>query len=138
VQVFFAQFGLPFDGISQQHIWDVLLPAAYAPVSPADADAHKLGLLFAVFAVASLVCISVAERLAVTSYYAQLSLAALGAVSIFEHPSLEAVQAVYLRSILELMLQNGTEETGRAYMSFACQLCYIVSLHLCFTHNGGS
>jgi hypothetical protein len=135
VQVFFTHFGPLFHGISQPQIQDILLPAAFAPYSVADTDAHKLGLIFVIFAIASLVRVSVAERLAVTIYYGQLSLAALGAVSIFEHPSLETVQAVYLRSILELMLQHGGEETGRAYMSFACHICYIVSLHICFTHN---
>jgi hypothetical protein len=139
VQVFFTQFGLLFHGVSQQQVRNVLVPAAYAsdPSVPGLVtidDAHKLGLLFGIFAIASLVCIPVAERLAVTTYYAKLSLAALGSVSIFEHPSLETVQAVYLCSRVELMVQNGGEETGRAYMSFACQLCYIVSLYL-FSHS---
>jgi hypothetical protein len=132
VRVFFAQFGMLFHGVSQAHVRDVLLPIAYAhnshlSDSTANADAHKLGQIFVIFAIASLVRVPVAERLAVTTHYAQLSLAALGAVPIFEQPSLETVQAVYLCALFEFMLQNGTEETGRAYMSFACQLCYIVS-----------
>jgi hypothetical protein len=127
VQVFFAQFGAMFYGISQPHVRNVLLPLAHDPTSAADTDAHKLGLLFAIFAIASLVRAPMAERLAVATHYAQLSLAALGTVSIFEHPCLETVQAVHLRSLFEFMLQNGTEETGRAYLSFACRLCYIVS-----------
>jgi hypothetical protein len=136
VQIFFTQFGSLFYGISQPHVQDVLLPVAYTPVSTAETDAHKLGLLFVIFAIASLMHTPVAERLAVTSHYAQLSLAALGALSIFEKPSLETVQAVYLRSILEFLVQNGAEETARTYLSFACQLCYIVSFHRpCVMHQ---
>jgi hypothetical protein len=136
VQVFFTQFGSLFYGISQPHVQDVLLPVAHNPISTTNTDAHKLGLLFVIFAIASLVHTPLVERLAVTSHYAQLSLAALGALSIFEQPSLETVQAVYLRSILEFLLQNGAEETARAYLSFACQLCYIVSFYRpCFMHQ---
>jgi hypothetical protein len=135
VQVFFAQFGLMFPGISQPHIRDVILPAAYASGSTLDTDAHKLGLLFAILSIASLTRIPVSERLAVTTYYAQLSLAALGAVPIFERFSLDTVQATYLRSYFEFMLQNGTEELGRAYLSFACRLCYTVSILLYFPHK---
>jgi hypothetical protein len=145
VQIFFAQFGIVFHGVSQAHVRDILLPAAYASSShpsgsgsAANTTCHRLGVLFAIFAIASLVCTPLAERLAVTTHYAQLSLAALGAVSIFEHPSLETVQAMYLRSFFEFMLQNGGEETGRAYMSFACQLCYIVSLLFYFAHDSPS
>jgi hypothetical protein len=130
VQVFFAKYGPMFYGVSQPRIRDLLLPAAYASGSMADSDAHKLGLLFVIFSIASLTRIPVAEQLAVATYYAQLSLAALGTVSIFEHPSLDTVQAVYLRSYFEFMLQNGTEETGRAYLFFACQLCYMVSISI--------
>jgi hypothetical protein len=142
VQTFFAQFGIVFHGVSQSHVRDILLPAAYASNShssgsgsAANTNSHRLGVLFSIFAISSLVRAPLAERLAVTTHYAQLSLAALGAVSIFEYPSLEAVQAMYLRSFFEFMLQNGGEETGRAYMSFACQLCYIVSLHSYLAHN---
>jgi hypothetical protein len=135
VQVFFAQFGMLFYGISQPHIRGVIIPALYDSGSMADTDAHRLGLLFAIFAIASLVRAPMAERLVVASHYAQLSLAALGAVSIFQHPSLETVQAVHLRALFEFMLQNGGEETGRAYMSFACQLCYIVSIHSTTHHR---
>jgi hypothetical protein len=143
VQIFFAQFGIVFHGVSQAHVRDILLPAAYASNShlsgsgsAANTNAHRLGVLFAIFAISSLVRAPLAERLAVTTHYAQLSLAGLGTVSIFEYPSLETVQAMYLRSFFEFMLQNGGEETGRAYMSFACQLCYIVSLLFYFAYDG--
>jgi hypothetical protein len=133
---FFFYFGAMFSGISTPHVMESLLPHAYStPTSPRDGslcrsvdmDPHALGLLFGIFAIGSLANAPPSDRLSVARFYGQLGVAALGAVSIFERPSLVTVQAMHLCSSVETMCQTGGDESAGTYLSLACQLCCTVS-----------
>jgi hypothetical protein len=127
-----------FNGISRELVDEVLVSAYHKPSSPegshatrlGETSSHPLALLFTVLSMGSYVRFPPSERMAIINYYAQLSLAALGTVPIIDRPTVISVQATYMNSWSSIILQAGDEETARARLALACQLCYSVSQFL--------
>jgi hypothetical protein len=137
VHAYFTQFPAMFHGIPPEQVTDILCVAysfdthesakiGYSRVQ-GNMSSHELALLFDVLAMGSYVMNPPDERTSVIEHYAQLSLAALGAMPITENPTLVTVQAMHMHAWSAIILQNGNEEVARAHLAIACQLCYTVS-----------
>jgi hypothetical protein len=107
--------------LSPSYVQSSVLPSVYGNLPPA---AHNDGLpefasLFALLGLAELFTgiDDASQRRAV--HYADLSLAALGAVSVFERPSVSVVESLHARAQLAFALEETRPEPGLQLLSLA-------------------
>jgi hypothetical protein len=81
-----------------------------------------LATLYALLATGSLFVMDGSEPPEVT-HYADLSSAALTATGVLKSPSIELVEALYLRAMLEFFRQGNLEELARVSLALAAQMC---------------
>ncbi|EJD07479.1 uncharacterized protein FOMMEDRAFT_115738 [Fomitiporia mediterranea MF3/22] len=118
-----------FDEEVFQHFYN----ESYTPPSPPSdsASAHRLALIFIVLAVGTLMDPSEPPYCIEAEKYHQLARAALFKSSIFDDPTLHAVQALFLMSYyLFLADRHGTGSGSRwIIMGFAVKLAQSIGLH---------
>lgn len=104
-----------------QYTQDFLIPNARS--QPCGILGLKcLAILYALLAAGSLFAMDGSEPPEVT-HYADLSSAALIATGVFKSPSIEVVEALYLRAMLEFFRQGPLEEPARVALALAAQMC---------------
>jgi hypothetical protein len=114
---------------SDHYIRSTVIPNAKAPMGGLVASVG-LASRFSLLAMSSLFAVEGAEA-AEVARYADFSAAALIASGILTSPSLELIEALYLRALLEFLRQGELEETARVTLALAAQMCLAVS-HPCF------
>jgi hypothetical protein len=127
LSVFLQSFGSTglVAAFSEAYIRNVVIANARAPSGGPLAIA-ALSTLFSVLAIGSLFAIDHDEAPEV-AYYADLGSAASVAMSILTSPSVEAIEALWLRVILEFLRQGQMEERARVAMAIVAQICLAVS-----------
>jgi hypothetical protein len=88
---------------------------------------YALGSFFALLAVGCLFAVPGPGEAPEVKHFALLSAGALGAGCMLAHPTLELIEGLYVRAILELFRQTAQEETARSTFTLACEMCYDVS-----------
>jgi hypothetical protein len=110
---------------SDQYIRSTVIPNAKAPMGGLVASVG-LASLFSLLAMSSLFAIEGGEA-AEVARYADFSIAALIASGPLTSPSLELIEALYLRAMLEFLRQGELEEPARVALALAAQMCLAVS-----------
>jgi hypothetical protein len=113
-------------------IYDPLLDIVYSECGPTlfsalTPDLHTLGCFFALLSLGCLFAVPGPGETPEVRHFARLSAAAIGAASVLSYPSLDLIECLYARALLELFRQTMMEEVARSLLKMACQMCYDVS-----------
>jgi hypothetical protein len=90
---------------------------------------RAFALLYAVLAIGALLDVKDHAREERATIYSRLSLAGLGAVSIFDKPSYVSVLAIFILSVYHMLRQKELGETSRLFNNLAFQSAIQVSRH---------
>lgn len=123
--VFYASVGnslLP--AFSAEYVRDTLLPnALHAEGLPALAAFTSL---FALLGIGALFAVEGPNEEPEVARYGRLSASAMGASAVLASPSIELVEGLYARSMLELLRQGQLEEPARFTLAMATHMCLAV------------
>lgn len=112
---------------SRQYVQANLIPAAFS------GEGHlalaALTSLFAILAIGALFAVDGPGEAAEVARFGTLSTSAMAASGVLSSPSLELVEGVFARSMLELFRQGQLEESARHTFAIAAQMCLAVSVH---------
>jgi len=126
-----------FRSVTRHQLVNEMLPAIYGKqpaYPPYDYNGpHDLALLFSVFALGSILDVSLPTPVAESEgeHYNQLALAALGLQPVLEKPSLVTIQTLHIASIYHAMLGNEVSG-GESSMEFTWSLVNLAA-HLAQT-----
>ncbi|THH32375.1 hypothetical protein EUX98_g1822 [Antrodiella citrinella] len=134
-QIYYTHAAWMYNPISVAQFNDHIFYQFYSPDAPPPTDdpllSHQLALMFMVLAIGSLMDIKRPAYNIDAEKYHQLARAALFQSPIFEEPTLNAVQALYLMAFyLFLVERHGTGVGSRwAFMGLAVKLGVSMGLH---------
>ncbi|KAI6041872.1 fungal-specific transcription factor domain-containing protein [Pisolithus marmoratus] len=138
-EVYLGQEVSLFQSVSGDDILTKLLPAYYTNgvphVTQAENNAHRLGLLFLIFAIGALLDPNQEPGNTEAERYHQLAYAAICLQSVIEQPSLETIQALHLLSVYnavsgnELAGKETSTETSWSLVTLAAHLAHTLGLH---------
>lgn len=126
-----------FRSVTRHQLINEMLPSIYGKRLAYPSDdyngPHDLALLFSMFALGSVLDVTLSSRVAESEgeHYNQLALAALGMQPVLEKPSLVTIQTLHIVSIYHAMLGNEASG-GESSMEFTWSLVNLAA-HLAQT-----
>jgi hypothetical protein len=112
---------------SRKYVQSNLIPIALS--GKGHSALVALTSLFAILAIGALFAVDGPGEAREVARFGTLSTSAMGASGMLSSPSLELVEGVFARSILELFRQGSLEEPARYTFAIAAQMCLAVSVH---------
>jgi hypothetical protein len=108
-----------------EYVKDTIVPTALYGEGPR--ALHTIISLFSLLAIGTLLAVPGPGEAQVVGHYALLGTAAISASTPMVVSTVELIEGIYIRSILELMRQRQLEKASRSALAMAYKMCYDVS-----------
>jgi hypothetical protein len=125
IDIALAEIGITLIAFTPEYIEHTILPTALDGEGPR--ALHTLISLFSLLAIGALFAVPGPGETPEVDRYGYLSAAAIAASTPIISCTVELIEGVYARNILELMRQGHLEEVSRSALAMTCKMCYDVS-----------
>jgi hypothetical protein len=111
--------------LTPEYIEGTIIPTAF--YGEGSRALHTLITLFALLAAGALLAVPGPGEAPEVYHYGRLSGAAIGASTQMVVATVELIEGIFVRNVLELMRQGYMEEVSRSVLAMAYRMCYDVS-----------